>query len=84
MSLNFFRLGRYPTLTVCVLEPSTRSKDFRVLTPNCGGAVHGFNRDRNQRTFGDGQAVDQLARFRADGFRERDDIVIDGLWNNGA
>jgi hypothetical protein len=43
--LNFFRLGRYPILTVRVLEPSTWPEDFGVFTPKRGGAVHGFNRD---------------------------------------
>jgi len=82
MSLNFFRLGRYPTLTVCVLEPSTWSKDFSILTPNCGGTVHGCHRNHNQSTFGDVQAVDRLAGFRANGFGERDDIIFVCLWNN--
>ena len=80
--IDLFRLGRYPILAVSVLQPSTWSEDFRVLTPKHGGAVHGFYRDRNQRALGDRQAVDHLTIFCADGFRKWDDIIFDGLWNN--
>jgi hypothetical protein len=79
MPLNFFRLGRYPILTVSVLEPSTWPEDFGVLTPKRGGAVHGLHRDRNQRAGGDRQAVDQLTTLRVYGFREWNDIIFDGL-----
>ena len=65
-----------------VLELSTWPEDFGVLTPKRDGAVHGFHRDRDQCALGDRQAVDELAIFRADGFRERDDIIFDGLWDN--
>jgi hypothetical protein len=82
MPLNFFRLCRYTVLTVCVLEPSTWPEDFGVLTPKRGGAVHGFHRDHNMRALSDCQAIDQLTTFRADGFRERDNIIFSGLWKN--
>ena len=82
MPLDFFRFGWYPVLTVRVFEPSTWSEDFGVLAPERGGAVHGCHRDHDQRALGDRQAVDELAMFRADGFRERDDIVFDGLWTH--
>ena len=82
MPMNFFRLGRYPTLTVRVLEPSTWPEDFGVLTPNRGGPVNGFHWDRDLRALRNCQTVDQLAGFGADGFRERDDIIFIGLWNN--
>ena len=35
--LNFFRFGGR------ILEPSTWLEVFSVLTPDCGGAIHGFN-----------------------------------------
>jgi hypothetical protein len=79
MSLNFFRLCRYTVLIVSVLEPSTWPEDFGVLTPKCDGAVHEFRRDGNRRALSDCQAVDQLTTFRADGFRERDNIIFSGL-----
>ena len=84
MPLNFFRLGRDTVLTVRVLEPSTWPEDFGILTPQRGGTVHEFHRDGNRRALSDCQVVDQLTTFRADGFRQRDNIIFSGLWKNAA
>ena len=58
MSLNFSGPGRYPILTVCVLEPSAGPENFGILAPNRSGAVHRFHRDGDEGAFGDRQAVD--------------------------
>ena len=79
MSLNFFRLGGDPILTVGILEPPAWSKHFGIFTPKCGRTVHGFYRDRNQSAFGDREAIYKLSRFRSNGLREGDHVIFDGL-----
>lgn len=79
MPLNFFRLGRYTVPTLRPLEPSARTEDFGVSTPERSRTIHGFHRYRDESTFGDHQAVHDPPRFGADGLRERDDVVFDSL-----
>ena len=76
MSLDFFRPGRNPILTVRILEPSTGSEDFAVLTPECGGAIHAFHRNSHKSAFSDREVVNQLTGCRGDGLGEWDDVIF--------
>ena len=54
-----------PAKFIMLLGSTVRSELPRISSPNGGGAVHTSNRHTNFRSFGNGDAVDQITRSSA-------------------
>ena len=61
------------------VEPALRPELARVGAPERGGRVHVPDRHGHLLALADGDVVDELAGECADGFGERDDVVLRSL-----